>query len=102
MTDFDKGLERRDVNFAALTPLDFIGRTAQVYGDRPAVVYGNVRRNWRDTEQRCRRLASALSRLGIGKNDTVAVMLPNTPEMVEAHFGIPMSGAVLNLSLIHI
>ena len=96
MTDFDKGLERRDVNFAALTPLDFIGRTAQVYGDRPAVVYGNVRRNWRDTEERCRRLASALSRLGIGKNDTVAVMLPNTPEMVEAHFGIPMSGAVLN------
>lgn len=96
MTDFDKGLERRDVNFAPLTPLDFIGRTAQVYGDRLAVVYGTVRRNWRETEQRCRRLASALSRLGIGKNDTVAVMLPNLPEMVEAHFGVPMSGAVLN------
>ena len=96
MTDFDKGLERRDVNFAPLTPLDFIGRTAQVYDDRLAVVYGEVRRNWRETEQRCRRLASALSRLGIGKNDTVAVMLPNIPEMVEVHFGVPMSGAVLN------
>ena len=96
MTDFDKGLERRDVNFAPLTPLDFIERTAQVYGDRLAVVYGEVRRNWRETEQRCRRLASALSRLGIGKNDTVAVMLPNIPEMVEAHFGVPMSAAVLN------
>ena len=96
MTDFDKGLERRDVNFAPLTPLDFIERTAQVYGDRLAVVYGEIRRNWRETEQRCRRLASALSRLGINKNDTVAVMLPNIPEMVEAHFGVPMSGAVLN------
>jgi fatty-acyl-CoA synthase len=96
MTDFDKGLERRDVNFAPLTPLDFIERTAQVYGDRLAVVYGEVRRNWRETEQRCRRLASALSRLGINKNDTVAVMLPNIPEMVEVHFGVPMSGAVLN------
>ncbi len=96
MTDFDKGLERRDVNFAPLTPLDFIGRAAQVYGDRLAVVYGEVRRNWRETEQRCRRLASALARLGISKNDTVAVMLPNLPEMVEVHFGVPMSGAVLN------
>ncbi|MEO0314120.1 MAG: hypothetical protein RI928_576 [Pseudomonadota bacterium] len=96
MTNFDKGLERRDVNFAPLTPLDFIGRAAQVYGDRLAVVYGEVRRNWRETEQRCRRLASALARLGISKNDTVAVMLPNLPEMVEVHFGVPMSGAVLN------
>ena len=96
MTDFDKGLERRDVNFAPLTPLDFIGRAAQVYGERLAVVYGEVRRSWRETEQRCRRLASALSRLDIGKSDTVAVMLPNLPEMVEVHFGVPMSGAVLN------
>jgi len=96
MTDFDKGLERRDVNFAPLTPLDFIGRAAQVYGDRLAVVYGEVRRNWHETEQRCRRLASALSRMRVGKNDTVAVMLPNIPEMVEVHFGVPMSGAVLN------
>ncbi len=96
MTDFTSGLERRDVNFAPLTPLDFIVRAAAVYGDRPAVAYGAVRRNWRDTYARTRRLASALAGRGIGKNDTVAVLLPNIPEMVEAHFGVPMAGAVLN------
>ena len=96
MTDFDKGLHRRDVNYVPLTPLDFIDRAAAVYGDRLAVVHGPLRRNWRDTYARCRRLASALAGLGIRKNDTVAVLLPNTPEMVEAHFGVPMAGAVLN------
>ncbi len=96
MTDFSTGLERRDVNFAALTPIDFIARAADVYGERLAVVYGDTRRNWRETYARTRRLGSALSGLGIGKNDTVAVLLPNTPEMVECHFGIPMAGAVLN------
>ena len=96
MTDFDKGLQRREVNFVPLTPLDFIDRTAAVYGDRLAVVHGKVRRNWRDTYARCKRLASALARRGIIKNDTVAVLLPNIPEMVEAHFGVPMAGAVLN------
>ncbi len=96
MTDFSTGLERRDVNYAPLTPLDFIARTAEVYGERLAIVYGSTRRNWRDTYARTRRLASALAKRGIGKNDTVAVLLPNTPEMVECHFGIPMAGAVLN------
>lgn len=96
MTDFDKGLERRAVNFAALTPLDFIARAADVYGARTAVVYGSVRRSWRETEERARRLASALHRLGIKRSDTVAVLLPNIPEMVEVHFGVPMAGAVLN------
>ncbi len=96
MTDFTTGLERRPVNFAALTPIDFIARAASVYGDRLAVVHGAVRRNWRDTDARSRRLASALNRRGIGKDDTVAVLLPNIPEMVEAHFGVPMAGAVLN------
>ncbi len=96
MTDFTTGLERRPVNVAPLTPLDFIARTAAVYGDRLAVVHGDTRRNWRDTYARCRRLASALARRGIGKDDTVAVLLPNIPEMVEAHFGVPMVGAVLN------
>ncbi len=96
MTDFTTGLERRPVNFAPLTPLDFIARTAAVYGDRLAVVHGDTRRNWRDTYARCRRLASALARRGIGKDDTVAVLLPNIPEMVETHFGVPMVGAVLN------
>ncbi len=96
MTDFSTGLERRDVNYAPLTPIDFIARASDVYGERLAVVYGTTRRNWRDTYARTRRLGSALSRQGIGKNDTVAVLLPNTPEMVECHFGVPMAGAVLN------
>ena len=68
MTDFDKGLARRKVNFAALTPLDFIARAAEVYGDKAAVVYGSVRRNWRQTDARARQLASALQALGIGNS----------------------------------
>lgn len=96
MTDFNTGLERRVVNHAPLTPLDFIARAADVYGDRLAVVYGEIRRNWRETYVRSRQLASALQRRGIGKDDTVAVLLPNIPAMVECHFGVPMAGAVLN------
>ena len=96
MTDFTTGLERRAVNYAPLTPLDFIARAADVYGDRLAVVHGDIRRNWRDTYLRSRQLASALRRRGIGKDDTVAVLLPNIPAMVECHFGVPMAGAVLN------
>lgn len=96
MTDFTSGLERRDVNFAPLTPIDFIARASDVYGDRLAVIYGPLRRNWRDIYGRARRLASALAGRGIAKDDTVAVLLPNIPEMVEVHFGVPMAGAVLN------
>ena len=96
MTDFNTGLERRVVNHAPLTPLDFIARTADVYGDRLAVVHGEIRRNWRETYVRSCQLASALQRRGIGKDDTVAVLLPNIPAMVECHFGVPMAGAVLN------
>jgi fatty-acyl-CoA synthase len=96
VTDFNTGLERRAVNHAPLTPLDFIARAADVYGDRLAVVHGEIRRNWRDTYARSRQLASALQRRGIGKDDTVAVLLPNIPAMVECHFGVPMAGAVLN------
>ncbi len=93
---FDQDLPRTEANFAAITPLSFIERTAQVYPDQLAVVHGALRRNWSELYQRCRRLASALQQHGIVKGDTVAVMLPNTPPMVEAHFGIPMAGAVLN------
>jgi fatty-acyl-CoA synthase len=84
------------VNHAALTPLDFIARAADVYGDRLAVIHGEIRRNWRETYVRSCQLASALQRRGIGKDDTVAVLLPNIPAMVECHFGVPMAGAVLN------
>ncbi|GAB3249880.1 acyl-CoA synthetase [Chitinimonas naiadis] len=93
---YETGLDKNPANYAPLSPLGFIERTAQVYPDRVAIVHGPLRQSWRDTYARCRRLASALARAGIGKGDTVAVMLPNTPPMVEAHFGVPMSGAVLN------
>jgi fatty-acyl-CoA synthase len=93
---FEEGLAQREANYVPLTPIDFIARAAEVYGERLAMVHGNVRRNWRETYARTRRLASALTRAGIGRGDTVAVLLPNIPAMVEAHFGVPMAGAVLN------
>ena len=93
---YERNLARNPANFAPITPLDFIERTAEVYPERLAVVHGTLRRNWLEVYTRSRQLASALTRVGIGKNDTVAVMLPNTPPMVEAHFGVPMAGAVLN------
>ena len=96
MSIFSQGLQPAPVNHVALTPLSFIERTAAVYGDYPAVIHGSIRRNWRETYQRSRRLASALAGRGIGQGDTVAVMLPNIPAMLEAHFGVPMIGAVLN------
>jgi len=93
---YDQDLPRNEANFAPLSPLSFIERTAEVYPDRLAIVHGGLRQTWAQTYARTRQLASALQRAGIGKNDTVAVMLPNTPPMVEAHFGVPMAGAVLN------
>ena len=93
---YNAHLDRNEANFAPLTPLSFLERSAAVYPDRLAIVHGALRQTWAQTYRRCRQLASALQRLGVGKNDTVAVMLPNTPPMVEAHFGIPMAGAVLN------
>lgn len=93
---FEQDLPRNDANFAALTPLSFIERSALVYPDRLAIVHGALRQTWGQTYARCRQLASALQTHGIAQGDTVAVMLPNTPPMVEAHFGVPMAGAVLN------
>jgi len=93
---YDRDLDRNPANFAPMTPLDFLARSAEVYPNRLAVVHGELRRTWREHEARCRQLASALSRRGIGRGHTVAVMLPNTPPMLEAHFGVPMAGAVLN------
>jgi fatty-acyl-CoA synthase len=93
---FDTDLPKTAANYAAQSPLAFIERTAEVYPDRLAVVHGDLRQTWLETFTRCRQLASALQKHGIGKGDTVAVMLPNTPPMVEAHFGIPVTGAVLN------
>ena len=93
---FNHQLGQTPANYTPLSPLTFIERSASVYPDRTAVIHGAIRRNWAQTYERCRRLASALKKRGIGKDDTVSVMLPNIPEMLEAHFGIPMAGAVLS------
>jgi len=93
---FDQDLDRNAANFAPLSPLAFIERSAEIYPGKLAVVHGDLRRTWAQVYARCRQLASALQQRGIGKGDTIAVMLPNTPPMVECAFGIPMSGAVLN------
>ncbi len=93
---FALGLDRNQANYVPLSPLSFLRRTAAVYPDRPAVVHGAHRTSWAETYRRCRRLASALARHGVGRHDTVAVMAPNIPAMFEAHFAVPMLGAVLN------
>ena len=93
---YDTGLDRSAANHAPLTPLGFIEWAAAVCPRRTAVIHGPRRFTWRETFARCRRLASALAARGVGRGDTVAVMLLNTPEMYECHFGVPMTGAVLN------
>jgi fatty-acyl-CoA synthase len=93
---FETDLDKNPANYAPLTPLGFIERAAYVYPNRTAVVHGTRRATWSQTYARCRRLASALAKRGIGSGDTVAVMLANTPEMYECSFGVPMAAAVLN------
>ncbi len=93
---YERDLDKTPANFAALTPLQFIERTASVYPDHVALIHGERRQTWAETYARCRRLASALVKVGIGTGDTVAIMAPNIPEMYEAHFGVPMTGGVLN------
>lgn len=100
MTDFHTGLGKTPANFQPLTPIDFLIRSAQVYPNKPAIIYDDLTHNkltqsWQDTFNRCRQLSDGLRKLGIDKNDTVAVMMPNVPAMVESAFGIPMSGGVL-------
>ncbi|MBX3219193.1 MAG: acyl-CoA synthetase [Labilithrix sp.] len=93
---YELGLEKNDANFVPLTPMSFLGRAAEVHPERVAIIHGALRQSWRETDERCRRLASALRRRGIGRGDTVAALMPNVPALIEAHFGVPMSGAVLN------
>ncbi len=93
---YETGLDRNAANYVPLSPLGFLARNAGVHPNRVSVIHGARRYSWADTYRRCRQLASALARRGIGKNDTVAVMAANTPEMLEAHFGVPMADAVLN------
>ena len=93
---YEAGLGRNPANYAPLTPLGFLERTAAVFPTHPAVVYGAQRRSYAEFYARSRRLAAALSARGIGLGDTVSAMLPNVPAMLEAHYGVPMIGAVLN------
>ena len=95
-SQFSTDLDKNSANYVQLSPLTFIERAASVYPDRCAVVYGRTRRTWLETYERCRRLASALRQHGIKEDDTVALMLPNVPAMYEAHFAIPMAGAVIH------
>jgi fatty-acyl-CoA synthase len=93
---YDVGLDKNAANYTPLTPLSLLARTAHIYPARTAVIHGDWQLTWREVYARCRRLASALSRRGIGAGDTVAAMLPNVPAMYEMHFGVAMAGAVLN------
>ncbi|MBV9687315.1 MAG: AMP-binding protein, partial [Alphaproteobacteria bacterium] len=93
---YEIGLDKNAANYVPLSPIGFLLRSAAVYPNRVAVVHGARRYRWREALERCRRLASALAVRGIGRGDTVALMAPNIPEAFEAHFGVPMAGAVLN------
>ena len=93
---FETGLDKCAANYVPLSPLSFMRRAADVYPDRAALIHDDNVINWAEAYARARRLASALQACGIGKNDTVAIMAPNVPAIFDAHFGVPMAGAVLN------
>jgi fatty-acyl-CoA synthase len=93
---YTQNLDKTPANYQPLTPLGFLPRAAQVFPNHPAILHGEQSYSYAEFYSRARRLASALSRLGIGKNDTVSVMLPNVPAMLDAKFGVPMAGAVLH------
>src|ERR1700728_3418740 len=96
MTAYDTDLGRNPANFQPLTPLSFLDRAAAVYPDQTAIVHGARSWNYRQFYSRARQLASALARRGVKRGEPVSVMLANTPAMIEAHYGVPMTGAVLN------
>ena len=93
---YDQHLGRNPANFVALSPVSFVERSAEVFSDLPAVVHGQRRYTWAQTRERCARLAAALRAMGVARGSTVSVMLPNSPEMVEAHYAVPALNAVLN------
>ncbi len=96
MSIYDQNLDKNEANFHPLTPISFLSRSARVFPDKFAIVHGYTKFTYRQFYDRCRQLADALRQHGIGIGDTVAIMSPNTPAMLEAHYGIPMCGAVLN------
>lgn len=93
---FDKDLERNSANYEPLSPIGFLERAASVFPNKTAIIHGLLRRDYQAFYARSRQLASALSSHGIKRGDTVSVMLANTPPMLEAHYGVPMVGAVLH------
>src|SRR3954447_14845261 len=95
MSIYDQDLDRAGANYVPLSPVSFLTRAARIYPNRTAVIHGDHRVTYAVFLQRARRLASALARAGVGKGDTVAIMAPNTPQMLEAHYAVPMLGAVL-------
>jgi len=95
-TPYDTDLDRNPANFQPLTPLGFLERAANVFPDHTAIIHGKLRRNYRDFYARARQLASALSKRGIKRGDTVSVLLANTPAALECHYGVPMAQGVLN------
>ena len=93
---YEHQLHRQSANHVALSPVNFVERCAEVFGDQPAVVHGSRRYSWAQTRDRAARLAAALRALGVGRGSTVSEMLPKTPEMMEAHYAVPALSAVLN------
>src|SRR3954447_21303103 len=93
---YETGLDKNAANYVPLSPIGFLRRSASVYPNRISVIHGTRRYTWRQSLERCRRLSSALAKYGVGRGDTVALLAPSVPEAFEAHFGVPMAGAVLN------
>src|SRR5256886_8342527 len=96
MSIYDQDLDKNPANYVALSPVSFVERSAEVFGDLPAVIHGRRRYSWRDTRERAARLAAALRALGVARGTTVSLMLPNTREMIEAHYAVPALDAVLH------
>lgn len=96
MNPYEQGLDKNPANYQALSPLSFLARAAQIFPNHTAIIHGNLKRDYKSFFARSRKLASALAKRGIGKGDTVSVMLANSPPMLEAHYGVPVTGAVLH------
>ena len=102
MSNFDQDLDKNSSNFIPLSPITFLERAKDVYPNYEAIVYEDRKYTWTEVYNRAVKFASALTKIGIGKGDTVSFLAFNTPEIFEAHYSVPMTGGVLNLSLIHI
>ena len=96
MNPYETNLSKNKANFVPLTPLSFLDRAKDIYPDYEAIVYENRKYTWIEVYRRCVKFASALTKIGVKKGDTVSFLAFNTPEIFEAHYSVPMTGAVLN------